>query len=166
MIVVLARSRLSRGQHISNAAGGTEQDERDDEAPCDLKGAASTRWSRAPRWRQGLERGHRPDWPNPRGAALVGVCTGHQKSYLADLIASRRAAIAAPFPHIRSAILKTSQPRVAKPTPQKSMTETTAFSYFLQDAYGLRRRMASNKLFVRLSVDRRLGLSALRQGPA
>ena len=79
---------------------------------------------------------------------------------------ARRAAIAAPFPHIRSAILKTSQPRVAKPTPQKSMTETTAFSYFLQGAYGLRRRMASNKLFVRLSVDRRLGLSALRQGPA
>ena len=43
-----------------------------------------------------------------------------------------------PFPHIRSAILKTSQPRVAKPTPQKSMTETTAFSYFLQGACGLR----------------------------
>ena len=36
-----------------------------------------------------------------------------------------------PFPHIRSAILKTSQPRVAMPTPQKSMTETTAPSSFL-----------------------------------
>ena len=165
-MIVVWRSRLSRGQHVSNSAGGAEQDERDDEAPCDLEGAASTRWPRGRRWRQGLERGHRPDWPNPRGAALVGVCPGHQKSYLADLIASRRAAIAAPFPHIRSAILKTSQPRVAKPTPQKSMTETTAFSYLLQDAYGLRRRMASNKLFVRLSVDRRLGLSALRQAPA
>jgi hypothetical protein len=39
----LCRSRLSRGQHVSNAACGAEQDERDDEAPCDLKGAASTR---------------------------------------------------------------------------------------------------------------------------
>ena len=27
-----------------------------------------------------------------------------------------------PFPHIRSAILKTSQPRIAMPTPHKSMT--------------------------------------------
>jgi hypothetical protein len=68
-----------------------------------------------------------------------------------------------PFPHIRSAILKTSQPRVAKPTPQKSMTETTASSYFLHGEYGLRRRMASNKLFVRLS-ERQLTFSALRQG--
>jgi hypothetical protein len=38
---------------------------------------------------QGLERGHRPGWPNPPGAAFVGVCPGHQKSYLADLTASR-----------------------------------------------------------------------------
>jgi hypothetical protein len=59
-----------------------------------------------------------------------------------------------PFPHIRSAILKTSQPRMATPTPQKSMTETTASSYFLHGAYGLRRRMASNKLFGRLSNER------------
>ena len=59
-----------------------------------------------------------------------------------------------PFPHIRSAILKASQPRMAIPTPQKSMTETTASSYFLHGAYGLRRRMASNKLFVRLSGGR------------
>ena len=58
-----------------------------------------------------------------------------------------------PFPHIRSAILKTSQPSMAIPTPQKSMTETTASSYFLHGAYGLTRRMASNKLFVRLSID-------------
>ena len=94
----LARSRLSRGQHVSNAAGGAEQDERDDEAPCDLKGAASARWPSSARWRQGLERGHRPDWPNPRNAALVGVCPGHKKSYLADLTAPRRAAIAAPVP--------------------------------------------------------------------
>ena len=71
-----------------------------------------------------------------------------------------------PFPHIRSAILNTSQPRMAKPTPHKSMTETTASSYFLHGLYGLRRQMASNKLFVRLSVDRLLSLSALRQGPA
>jgi hypothetical protein len=70
-----------------------------------------------------------------------------------------------PFPHICSAILKTSQPMMAIPTPQKSMTETTASSYFLHDAYGLRRRMASNKLFVRLSGERRLGFSALWQGP-
>jgi hypothetical protein len=54
---------------------------------------------------------------------------------------------------------------MAIPTPQKSMTETTASSYFLHGAHGLRRRMASNKLFVRLSVERRLGFSALRQGP-
>ena len=134
----LDRSRLSRGQHVSNSAGGAEQDERDDEAPCDLEGAASTRWPSSARWRQGLERGHRPDWPNPRGAALVGVCTGHQKSYLADLTAPDERPSPPPFSHIRSAILKTSQPRVAKPTPQKSMTETTAFSYFLQGACGLR----------------------------
>ena len=58
-----------------------------------------------------------------------------------------------PFPHIRSAILKASQPRMAIPTPQKSMTETTASSHFLHGVYGLRRRMASNKLFVRLSGE-------------
>jgi hypothetical protein len=52
---------------------------------------------------------------------------------------------------------------MAIPTPQKSMTETTASSYFLHGAYGLTRRMASHKLFVRLSVERRLGFSALRQ---
>jgi hypothetical protein len=51
-----------------------------------------------------------------------------------------------PFPHIRSAILKASQPRMAMPTPQKSMTETTASSYFLHGLYGLRRPMASNKI--------------------
>ena len=91
-----------------------------------------------PRWRQGLERGHRPDWPNPRNAALVGVCPGHKKSYLADLTAPDERPSLPPFPHIRSAILKTSQPRVAKPTPQKSMTETTAFSYLLHGVYGLK----------------------------
>jgi hypothetical protein len=49
--------------------------------------------------------------------------------------------------HIRSAILKTSQPSAAKPTPQKSMTDTTAFPFcFLQDAYELCRSTASNKL--------------------
>ena len=68
-----------------------------------------------------------------------------------------------PFPHIRSAILKRSQPRMAIPTPQKSMTETAPSSYFLHGTYGLRRQMASNKLFVRLSVERRWGFSALRQ---
>ena len=165
----LRRSRLSRGQRVSNAPGGAEQDERDDEAPCDLEGAASTRWPRGPRWRRWLERGHRPDWPNPRGAALVGVCPGHQKSYLADLTASPTSGHRCPFPHIRSAILKTSQPRMAIPTPQKSMTETTASSNFLHGVYGLMRRIASNKLFVRLSIDRRLGLSAFgraRIGPA
>jgi hypothetical protein len=47
---------------------------------------------------------------------------------------------AAPFLHIRSAILKTSQPRAAKPTPQKSTRDTIAFPfYFLQDAYALSR---------------------------
>jgi hypothetical protein len=51
------------------------------------------------------------------------------------------------------------------PTPQKSMTETTASFHFLHSPYGLMRRMASNKLFVRLSVERRLGFSALWQGP-
>ena len=39
----LARSRLSRGQNVSNAAGGAEQDERDNETPCDLEGAAGKR---------------------------------------------------------------------------------------------------------------------------
>jgi hypothetical protein len=68
-----------------------------------------------------------------------------------------------PFPHIRSAILKTSQPRMAIPTPQKSMTETTASSYFLHGTYGLRRRTASNKLLVRLSGEV-VGPLALRQG--
>ena len=162
----LRRSRLSRGQHVSNAPGGAEQNERDDEAPCNLEGAASTRWPRRPRWRQWLERGHRPGWPNPGGAALVGVCPGHQKSYSADLTAPPTSGHRCPFPHIRSAILKTSQPRMAKPTPQKSMTEVITSSYFLRNLYGLRRRVASNKLFVRLSVDSRLGLSARQQGPA
>jgi hypothetical protein len=41
------RSRSSRGQHVSNAAGGAEQDERDDEAPY-LEGAASARWPSGP----------------------------------------------------------------------------------------------------------------------
>ena len=58
-----------------------------------------------------------------------------------------------PFPHICSAILKASQPRMAIPTPQKSMTVATASSCLLHDAYVLRRRMASNKLFVRLSGE-------------
>ena len=57
------------------------------------------------------------------------------------------AACAAPFLHIRSAILKTSQPRAAKPTPQKSMTDTTGFPFcFSQDPYALSRSTASNKL--------------------
>ena len=86
----LCRSRLSRGQHVSKAPCGAEQHERDYEAPYDLEGAASTRWTRGPRWRQWLERGHRPDWPNPRGAALVGVCPGHPKSYVADFTADER----------------------------------------------------------------------------
>ena len=97
----LCRSRLSRGQHVSNAACGAEQHERDDEAPCDLKGAASTRWPSSARWRQGLERGHRPDWPNPRGAALVGVCPGHPKSYVADFTAGRAATTAPPLTSVR-----------------------------------------------------------------
>jgi len=36
---------------------------------------------------------------------------------------------AAPFRHIRSAILKMSQPRTAKPTAQKSITELTAIPF-------------------------------------
>ena len=67
-----------------------------------------------------------------------------------------------PFPHIRSAILKASQPRMAIPTPQKSMTETQPL-LLLHGEYGLRRRITSNKLFVRLS-ERQLSFSALRQG--
>ena len=70
-----------------------------------------------------------------------------------------------PFPHIRSAILKASQQRMAIPTPQKSMTETTASSYFLHGGYGLRRRMASNKLFVRLSGEA-VGLLCPSAGPS
>jgi hypothetical protein len=70
-----------------------------------------------------------------------------------------------PFPHIRSAILKASQPRMAIPTPQKSMTVTTASSYFLHDTYVLMRRMASNKLFVRLSREA-VGLLCPSAGPS
>ena len=69
------------------------------------------------------------------------------------------AACAASFLHIRSAILKTSQPRAAKPTPQKSMTDTIGFPFcFLQDAYALSSSTASNKL---LKSNRR-GKRALR----
>jgi hypothetical protein len=31
---------LSRGQHVSNAADGAKDDKRDNDPPCDLKGAA------------------------------------------------------------------------------------------------------------------------------
>jgi hypothetical protein len=31
---------LSRDQHVSNAAGGAKHDERDNDSPCDIKGAA------------------------------------------------------------------------------------------------------------------------------
>jgi hypothetical protein len=37
--------------------------------------------------------------------------------------------------HIRSAILNTSQPRAAKPTPHRTITATIAFLFFLQDNY-------------------------------
>src|ERR1700722_15257209 len=79
---------------------------------------------------------------------------GRRLSWSSNILRSRpTSGHRRPFPHIRSAILKTSQPRMAIPTPQKSMTETTASSYFLHGLYGLRRRMASNKLFVRLSGE-------------
>jgi hypothetical protein len=58
-----ARSGLSRDQNVSNAAGGAEPDERDDDA-CDLQGAASTGRPVGARRRQGLERSHRPRRPN------------------------------------------------------------------------------------------------------
>jgi hypothetical protein len=45
-----------------------------------------------------------------------------------------------PLLHIRSAILKTSQPRAAKLKPQKSMTVTIALT-FLQDDYELTARV-------------------------
>jgi hypothetical protein len=72
---------LSRGlgKHVSNAA---EHDEHDDDSPCDLEGAASTRSSGAG-CREGLGRGHRPSWPSARGAMLVSRCLSHHKS-LAD----------------------------------------------------------------------------------
>jgi hypothetical protein len=54
-----------------------------------------------------------------------------------------------PFPHIRSAILKTSQPRIAMPTPQKSMTETTASFYFYMVSTALGVGGQVTKLFVR-----------------
>ena len=80
---MLRRSRLSRGQHVSNATdGGPEQDEATIR-PHAISRARRARDGRAACVRQGLERGHRPGWPNPRGAALVGVCPGHQRSYLA-----------------------------------------------------------------------------------
>ena len=78
--------------------------------------------------------------------------------------ASAWSSIAA-FPQIRSAILKTSQPMMVIPTPQKSMTETTASSYLLHSPYVLRRRMASNKLFVRLSGEA-VGLLCPSAGPS
>jgi hypothetical protein len=70
-----------------------------------------------------------------------------KKSYLSGLDRPDERPSLPPFPHIRAAILKTSQPRAAKPTPQKSMTEATAFSFcFLHDAYDLSRQMANNEL--------------------
>jgi hypothetical protein len=45
------------------------------------------------------------------------------------------------FLHIRSAILNTSQPRAAKPTPHRSITETIAFLFYLQDDYDFTGRM-------------------------
>jgi hypothetical protein len=75
------------------------------------------------------------------------------------------AGCAAPFLHIRSAILKISQPRTVKPTPQKSMTDTIAFPFcFLQDAYALSRSTSSNKLLKqnrRGRPDQRPSLSAI-----
>jgi hypothetical protein len=60
------------------------------------------------------------------------------------------------FLHIRSAILKTSQPRAAKPTPQKSTTETTVFPFsFLQKAYDLKLSTASNKLLPSIGEAKR-----------
>jgi hypothetical protein len=44
----------------------------------------------------------------------------------------------APFLHISSAILKTSQPRAAKPMTQKSMTEATAFPQLMKHPRPLR----------------------------
>jgi hypothetical protein len=75
-------SRLSRGQHVSNAAGGAEQDERDNDATCDREGAASARAPGARLWRRRLERGHRSRRPNPRGAAVLGVGRGHENPRL------------------------------------------------------------------------------------
>jgi hypothetical protein len=64
-----------------------------------------------------------------------------------------------PVLHIRSAILKTSQPRAAKPTAQKSMTDTICFPFgFLQDACALHRSTASNKIIkVKLARQGLLG---------
>jgi len=51
------------------------------------------------------------------------------------------------FRYIRSAILKTSQPRPAKLKPQKSVTVTIALTLcFLHDDYELYRANASNKM--------------------
>ena len=47
--------------------------------------------------------------------------------FLINLCCGDNVGTADPLLHIRSAILKTSQPRAAKPTPQKSMTEATVF---------------------------------------
>jgi hypothetical protein len=33
---------MSRGQHVSNATGGAEHNEQDNERPCDIEGAAKT----------------------------------------------------------------------------------------------------------------------------
>jgi hypothetical protein len=51
---------LSRGRHVSNAAGGAKHDERDNDSPMRHQGGGETQWLRGLRRRH--ERGHRPGW--------------------------------------------------------------------------------------------------------
>ena len=66
---------------------------------------------------------------------------------------------AALFPHIRSAILKTSQPKATKPTPQKSMRDIPRLPFFFTMTIApLVALLASNKL---LRSNRRVGVVPL-----
>ena len=83
-------------------------------------------------------------------AALVGVCPGHQKSYLADLTASRER----PSPPVSSHPLGDFEDEPAEDGDADAPEEHDrdhSLLLFLHDVYGLSRRVASNKLLVRFA---------------
>jgi hypothetical protein len=82
--------------------------------------------------------------------------------FLITLIVWRTSEAVDPLLHIRSAILKTSQPRAAKPTIQNSIAETMAFSSFYMKSTTLSAVASSNKLL--RSNPRARGIVALQPG--